>query len=189
MQRDRQVSPYCRDSGSGWKVKWATRRFWAASSPPGCRKPCTSAAQRSPHRRRSAPAAPSRSSPPARAATAAIPGSQALQPTLPAGRAELRRRLPHWAASRGGFLKETNRRWKFGGGDGDAMTWRPAQTEAVPRALQPEMRSMGVKPPQNQLHELRCHSATGCVLIQCYFCGVIFSSFFVLKLYFLPCLS
>lgn len=146
MQQDPQISPYCRDSGSGWKVKWATRRFWAVSSPPGCRKPCTSAAQRSPHRRRSAPAARSHSSPPARAATAAIPSSQAPQPTLPAGREELRRRLPHWAASRGGSVKETNRRRKFGGGDGDAMTWRPAQTEAIPRPLQPEMWSLGPTP-------------------------------------------
>lgn len=135
MQGGRPVSPYCRDSGSGWKVKWATRRFWAASSPPGCRKPCTSPAQRGPHHRRSAPAARSRRIPAAREATAAIPGSQAPQPTLPAGRAELHGGPPHWAVSGGGSVKETNRRWNFGGGDGDAVTWKPVQTEARPRAL------------------------------------------------------
>lgn len=171
MQGDRRLSPYCWDSGSGWKVKWATRRFWAASSPPGCRKPCTSPAPRSPHHRRSAPAARSRRSPPARAANAAIPGSQAPQPTLPAGRAELRREPPHWAVPRGGSVKETNRSWKFGGGDGDAVTWPPAQTEAGPRALQPEMRSLAVEPPPNSTTAWRevSHPATGCVLLQYHF--------------------
>lgn len=135
MQGDLPVSPYCRDSGSGWKVKWATHRFWVASSPPGCRKPCTRPVQRSPHHRSSAPAARSRRSPRAREATAAIPGSQAQQPTLPAGRTERRREPPHWAVSRGGSVKETNRRWKFGGGDGNAVTWQLEQAEAGPRAL------------------------------------------------------
>lgn len=171
MRGDGQVSPYCRDSGSGWNVKWATRRFWAASSPPGRRKPCSRAAQRSPHHRRSAPAAPSRSSPPARAAAAAaIPGSQAPQPTPPAGRAELPDGLPHWAAPRGGPVKETNRRWKIGGGDEDAVCDLEAGTDGshtkAPGPWPLETWSPGCEgTPESAARRAVSHAATGRVLI------------------------